>query len=292
MSETVHSVVNPEQRPVRAQIARILRAGVAWCYTFGCAFAAFLFVLIAQPVRGWLLLLHPWAWGTLRIVGINVDLKGREHLQGPAVFACNHQSLLDVILIPGLAPPKVRFVAKKELVKIPFWGWMLATAGGVLVDRKNSRNAIEAVRKGVRSLPPGWSVAVFPEGTRSFSGELQPFKKGVVHIAKSAGLPVVPLGLDGAQEILPKGYRLPRPGTLYVTVGEPIDTTKWSAEAVEEPLQEVWEAVSECLQASRRRRRSAALSAGQARGDHGAQQASGAAEAAADSGHSVDAVAD
>jgi 1-acyl-sn-glycerol-3-phosphate acyltransferase len=231
----------------------LVRLAVGWFYTFLCSIFASVGIICGQSVLTWKLFLKPWASGCLAILGIKLEVVGREHIQGPAVFVSNHQSTIDVVFVPGLLPNNTAFVAKKELLRVPFWGWMLGKTG-ILVDRKNPAAAIASIKVGVKQLRPGWSILVFPEGTRSMDGELLPFKKGAFHIAIETRFPLVPIAMDGAQDVMKKHHFLPRPGTIHVTVGKPIDTRHWKLETIEAHMQEVWTAMNECLRESQRRR--------------------------------------
>src|SRR5690349_743155 len=122
-----------------------LRLLVGWIYTLGMSCLACLSLLVGRPVWGWLTLLKPWARGTLALLGVRVSVQGTENLRGPAIFVSNHQSIIDIIFMPAILPTKVRFVAKKELARVPFWGWIFAAAGGVMIDRKNPKAAIECI---------------------------------------------------------------------------------------------------------------------------------------------------
>jgi 1-acyl-sn-glycerol-3-phosphate acyltransferase len=231
----------------------IARMFIGWLFTLVMSALACVPLLIGKPVWGWLVMLKPWAQGALAIGNIRLAIEGGEHLAGPAVFVSNHQSLAEGVFMPAILPTRTRFVAKKELGRIPFFGWMLAFAGGVMVDRKKPRAAIEAIREAVRSLPKGWSVVVFPEGTRTVDGRLGPFKKGAFHIALETRLPMVPMAMEGAHALIPKGSYLARGGTVYVTVGKPIPTTDWRLETLDQHMDEVWNAVAQCLKRSRQR---------------------------------------
>ncbi len=230
-----------------------LRLVLGWVYTLSCSAVASLSLLLGKPVWGWKLCLKPWARGTLRLVGVRLDLEGAEHLQKPAIYICNHQSAIDVVFVPALLPTTTRFVAKKELLRIPFWGWMLGSAGGIMIDRKNARGAVAAIREGIKALPAGWSVVVFPEGTRSEDGRLKPFKKGAFHMAIESGLPIVPVAFEGAVDVMPKHTLLVRPGTVFVTAGAPLDTSQWKTETIDDHIREAFRAMAHALARSRQR---------------------------------------
>jgi 1-acyl-sn-glycerol-3-phosphate acyltransferase len=225
-----------------------------WAYTLIMSTLACVFMLLLGPSRGWLLICRPWACGSLWIVGVKLEIVGAEHLKGPAVFVSNHQSLIDVVFLPAILPRTVRWVAKRELQWVPLWGWAFARGGAVLIDRNNPRSAIFNIREGLKRLPKGWSVVVFPEGTRSYDGKLKRFKKGAFHIAVETGMPVVPIGMDGADDIIRVGDWLVRPGVVRVTLGKPISTVGWTNDDLDGHIAEVRGAVQECINASIARR--------------------------------------
>jgi 1-acyl-sn-glycerol-3-phosphate acyltransferase len=241
------------QRSMLFRLWLIVRLLVGWMYTMLFSIGASSFATFGQGVLGWLVFLKPWARGSLFIMGTKAQIVGAEHLRGPAVFVSNHQSLIDVVFVPALLPKTTSFVVKKELLRVPFWGWALSSTA-IMIDRNNPSQAIASIREGLRRLRKGWSVVVFPEGTRSTDGRLQRFKKGAFHIAIETRLPVVPIAMEGAYDIVPKHHTLPRPGTIHVTVGKPIDTSRWTNETIDVHMREVWLAMNECLRESQQRR--------------------------------------
>jgi 1-acyl-sn-glycerol-3-phosphate acyltransferase len=227
----------------------------AWIFTLFISVTACVLTVTIGPSRMWTTICKPWARGSLWLLGVKLNVEGLDNLKGPALFIANHQSLIDVVFMPALLPRTVRFVAKKELLLIPFWGWAFAAGGAVLVDRKNPRAAISNIRAGLKRLPKGWSLVVFPEGTRTKDGSIRPFKKGAFHMAVETGLPIVPVGMDGARDIVPPDGWLVRGGEVRVVVGKPIDTTGWSNGTLEQHMAEGREAVQACVDRAIARRR-------------------------------------
>ncbi|HEY8369503.1 MAG TPA: lysophospholipid acyltransferase family protein [Thermodesulfobacteriota bacterium] len=171
-----------------------------------------------------------WATLVLRIAGVRFTVtRAAELPDGPVVFAANHRSHFDIpILWLALGRP-VRFVAKRELARIPFFGWALRLLGHVIVDRGDSAAARATMARAVDRVRGGVSVLVFPEGTRSEPSRLAhepvaPFKKGGTILAIQAGVPIVPVAIAGTERILPKHAVTIRPGTVRVTIGRPIPT--------------------------------------------------------------------
>jgi 1-acyl-sn-glycerol-3-phosphate acyltransferase len=143
---------------------------------------------------------------------------------GPCVYAANHQSWFDIAALVEVLPGSLRFIAKKELGRVPLFGRALRTAGHIEIDRKNLSSAVAAYQNAAREVQRGLSAVVFAEGTRSRTGLLQPFKKGPFVLAIVAQVPLVPVYVEGGFQVLPKGSIRPRPGTITAHIGAPIPT--------------------------------------------------------------------
>jgi 1-acyl-sn-glycerol-3-phosphate acyltransferase len=166
-----------------------------------------------------------WAHLLLSSAGVTVTVEGTEHLSQTEaqVIVANHQSWFDILALFYVLPVELRFVAKKELFAIPFFGWALRALGHVRLDRGNLQAAIKAYEIASTYIrEQRLSVLVFPEGTRSRTGQLQPFKAGPFVLAIQSGAPVVPAYVAGTFGILPKGSIRVRPSAVHVSVGRPI----------------------------------------------------------------------
>jgi len=119
-------------------------------------------------------------------------------------------------------------MAKKELFYVPFMGWHLWTAGNFPIDRSDPRRTAKSLRRVIEGVRGGKSLAVFPEGTRTPNGRLQEFKQGAFKVALRAGVPIVPVSIRGTFKLLPKTTLAPRPGTVDVIIGKPIETREYS----------------------------------------------------------------
>jgi len=161
-----------------------------------------------------------WSAGVKVIVDMEAPLDPRR----PYVFAANHLSSVDIFALFVALPVNIRFIAKKQLGQIPLFGWAMAAGRFIFIDRKNPIAARRSIDQAAERIRGGSSVAIFPEGTRSRDGLLGPFKKGGFHLAQQAGVPVVPVAIKGAGEVMPPGSVLVRPGPVYITVGVPIET--------------------------------------------------------------------
>jgi len=162
----------------------------------------------------------------LRAAGVEVRIEGLEHVapKGPQIIACNHQSFFDMLAVMASLPVRARFVAKKELFLVPFFGWALHYLGHIRLDRQNRKQAFAAYEIAAETLVKRrMHVVVFPEGTRSRSGLLLPFKKGPAVLAIAAGVTVVPCYCAGTFDILPKGSIIVRPHPVQLFFGPPLD---------------------------------------------------------------------
>jgi 1-acyl-sn-glycerol-3-phosphate acyltransferase len=142
----------------------------------------------------------------------------------PYVFAANHASSVDIWALFVALPVNFRFIAKKQLGHIPLFGWAMAAGRFIFIDRQNPAAARRSIARAADRIRSGTSVAIFPEGTRTRDGTLGPFKKGGVHLAAEAGVPIVPIAIRGSRAIMPRGSFFLRRGTVHVDVGEPIAT--------------------------------------------------------------------
>lgn len=168
-----------------------------------------------------------WSAFMLRRSGVDVRVEGMEHVGGPAprILVSNHESWYDVWALAATIPGRVHFVAKKELEAIPIFGAAWTGCGHISIDRHDRSSAIRSLDEAgekIRGEPA--TVVIFPEGTRSRTGELQRFKKGAFVLALKAGVPVVPAGIAGSRKVLPKGGWRVRGGEIRIRVGEPLAT--------------------------------------------------------------------
>ena len=179
---------------------------------------------------------------SLGVAGIHLDVIGEEHVWShrPAVFLFNHQSSVDALLVMALLRRDITAVAKKELAANPLLRIVGMLADAVFIDRTSSEDAVAAMRPLVeRALARGKSLAVAPEGTRSGTGRLGPFKKGAFRLAMAGGVPVVPIVFRNAADVWPLGTQVMRPGTVDVVVHPPIPTDGWTDANLELRIAEV-----------------------------------------------------
>jgi 1-acyl-sn-glycerol-3-phosphate acyltransferase len=166
----------------------------------------------------------------LFLAGTRIVVEGRERLadHGNTVIVANHVSHLDAPVLLLAFGIDFKAVAKKEVFYVPFFSSVLRFAGFIEVDRSNRAQATRAIARAVSALKAGACFLIFPEGTRSRTGELGPFKKGGFVVAMDAGSRIVPVALTGTRELMPRGGFRIRPGTVRVRVLDAVGTDGYS----------------------------------------------------------------
>lgn len=165
-----------------------------------------------------------FAPGILWGCGVKLEVKGGEDLSKSEsyVFVCNHLSYLDIPALFRAIPHNLHFVAKKEIKWVPFIGWYMFATGMIFVDRSNRKKAIASLDRAGKLIKKGKDVLMFPEGTRSKTGEMVDFKKGPFMLATKADIAVVPVLIEGTEEVLPAGRFTLTSGKVKVTIGTPV----------------------------------------------------------------------
>jgi len=166
-----------------------------------------------------------WTWAILRAGGVKLKVTGLEKLDASRqyIFMVNHQSNVDIpILVQSLPQFQLRWIAKRELLWVPFFGWAMWATKHIFVDRANALNAVKSLRRAKRRIAAGISVVVFPEGTRSRDGQVQRFKKGGFLLAVESKTEIVPIAIKGSRDLLPSGAWRLRSGTVEVVVDQPV----------------------------------------------------------------------
>ena len=210
---------------------------IAAVRSFLAYIAVALFVLVTGPVGmllamtfGWIDLLyvfgHAGAGMGMALAGIRFKVSGREHvpIERGVVFCANHQSNVDPPVLFRAVHPRLRVLYKQEIDRIPVLARAFRMAGFIPIDRHNKEAAMRSIDQGAASLRAGHSFLIFPEGTRSKTDELLPFKKGGFRMAIKAGAPIVPVAISGGRAAMVKGSAIIRPVTLTVRIGNPVET--------------------------------------------------------------------
>lgn len=188
-----------------------------------CASLAMIFALLFGQRAGsfWG---RVWAMGTCMITFVRVKVTGKEHLAKSQsyVFVANHSSSFDIYSMYGFLGRDIRWMMKKELMRIPFLGWACKLVGHISVDRSNALKAAETIKIAARTLQNGTSVVFFPEGSRTRTGKMGSFKRGAFITAQEIGLPVVPVAIVGSFNIMKPGTKVIRPGAITLNIQPPV----------------------------------------------------------------------
>jgi 1-acyl-sn-glycerol-3-phosphate acyltransferase len=187
-------------------------------------------------------------WGKIALLAnrVKVKIEGMEHLneKGPYIFMSNHQGYYDVFTLLGHLPYQFKWLVKKELFSIPFFGWTMAAVGYISVDRGGTRDTVEAMNEAAQKIRDGMSVVIFPEGSRSPDGSIQPFKKGGFTLAIKSKVPIVPIAISGSRDIMPKDKFTATSGEIRMLMGHPIETESYSLKDRESLMKKVRETIS------------------------------------------------
>jgi len=165
-----------------------------------------------------------WARAVLFVCRVRVQVVGLELLDWSRnyVYVSNHASMFDIPAIIAAIPDQIRIIYKKELEVIPVFGWGLKWGSYIGIDRGRGTKAMKSLEEAVQKIRNGASVLLYAEGTRTMDGRLQPFKRGAFNLAVRAGVPVVPLTVNGSYRLLPKHSMHIRAGTIELVLGRPV----------------------------------------------------------------------
>lgn len=232
-------------------------------FVVGFVFIAFCSMLVIAVT----LLLLPWRIGRIYVcnfygkvvgrsitwlAGVTPRVSNRERLDGsmPAIYVSNHTSTLDAFVGIWLCPYGGCGVMKKEVARVPFFGWLALLSGHLLIDRFNKDRAVELLKDTATFVKKNrLGIWILPEGTRSQDGRLLPFKKGFVHLAVATGFPVVPVLVHGAHHNWEKGTFRFVPIDLDIEVLPAIDTSSWKEESAAEHAQQLHDLFARSLRA-------------------------------------------
>lgn len=192
-----------------------------------------------------------WGWFTIRFLFLPVKVEGREHLQpGQSyIFAANHQGAFDIFLLSGFLGREFKWMMKASLRKVPFVGMACEKAGYIFVD-KSSRKAVAKTMDDARQrLVGGTSLAVFPEGARTFSGHMGIFRRGAFQLSDELQLPVVPITIDGCFDVMPrtKDFHFAQWHPLRLVIHPPIIPTSQGADNIKRTLEESYRIIMDAL---------------------------------------------
>lgn len=196
------------------------------CWVTAIVFASLELIVIALRLgdRVFHAFARGWAHTTLSLSGVKVRARGLENVDFTRnyVYVSNHASMFDIPAIVSAVPDQIRIIYKKELHWIPIFGWGLKFGSYIAIDRSSGTDAMKSLEEAVEKIRSGASVLLYAEGTRTQDGKLQPFKRGAFNLAVKAGVPVVPLTVNGSFGILRKSSFVIRSGTVELVLGSPI----------------------------------------------------------------------
>lgn len=197
-------------------------------FFLGSALALVLVLFGMQRRKAFVLISKPWAKAVLKVAGVRITVTGSENLQfhGPKVIVSNHQGNFDIPILMASLPVDFRFLVKKELFNVPFFGWYIKNRGDISIDREKGQRAHQTLKITAELVKKGSPVLIFPEGTRSRDGKLGVFKRGGLVLAYDAEARLVPVGINGSYNIQKKGGLLIGPARVTVNIGRPIDVIR------------------------------------------------------------------
>ncbi|MBE3086136.1 MAG: 1-acyl-sn-glycerol-3-phosphate acyltransferase, partial [Bacteroidetes bacterium] len=173
-------------------------------------------------------------WGKILLLICNtkVEVIGKENIlhSKPQIFMANHQSDFDILIALAYIPGQFRWLVKKELFNIPIFGAAMRSAGYIEIDRQNREKALQSLDEAALRIREGKSIMTFPEGTRSRSGEIKPFKQGTFHLAIKSGVSIVPVSIIGSGQIMPKRSLKISSGKVKLVIGKPINVKNYTLE--------------------------------------------------------------
>ena len=166
-----------------------------------------------------------WSRALNKIIGIDIEIEGMGNIKANQnyIFVCNHSSLLDIPVLLGTLPGDVRIIYKRELEKIPIFGYGLKRSNLISIDRSDPRKAMKSLDEAIEKIQAGASVIIFPEGTRDSGSEVGEFKRGGFLIAEKALTPIIPIAVSGTYDLLPAGKLMLKPGKVKISIMPEID---------------------------------------------------------------------
>lgn len=201
--------------------------------------------LLSRTGRFTLKISNIWAWVLLKVSFVKVRVVGKEKINPDEsyVIISNHQSFYDIlVLVIHLGIP-FRWIIKKELRKVPLFGYALYASKNVFVDRTDRESSVRSIKEGMKALPKGVGIIFFAEGTRTEDGSIGSFKKGGFITAIASQRKILPVTVIGSRDILPKGKWAFTPGRVTIAISEPIETDGYSEDNVDDLMKKTRTAI-------------------------------------------------
>jgi 1-acyl-sn-glycerol-3-phosphate acyltransferase len=221
-------------------LSTVLRLIAICLVTVVWAIAAILLVPFNRKGRVFHWCASAWGRALLRVASVRLRTRGSEHLRAKShyIYVANHASYFDIPAMLAGVPHATRIVFKKELTKVPFLGWAIKLGNYIEIDRGDSREALESLEEAARKIREGTSVLLFPEGTRTANGKMQPFKRGAFALAARSRVPIVPVTINGSYAVLPRNSARVTPGDIEIIFHPPLVTNRKSGKEGERELME------------------------------------------------------
>ena len=219
----------------------------------------FILIIIMTPIAGE----GKWGYYPGRVLGrimctlalSRVKIIGNENIDPNKsyIFVANHQSMFDIFLVYGYLNAKFKWIMKQEIRSTPLLGKACESMGHIFVDRSNPMRAQKSLKEAEQRLLQGHnSIFLFPEGTRSANGKVGRFKRGAFTIARDLHFPIIPVSISGANNVLPKGGWHITPGTITMTIHQPIDTSNLTDDNLGEMVDNVRDIVAQGIKTKRK----------------------------------------
>ncbi len=192
----------------------------------------------------------PWSRIILWFSNVRVKIRNLDRIDKnqSCIYIPNHLSFFDIFSLLAYLPVNFKFILKKELMRLPVFGWAVKRAGYISIDRSSPSKARYTFKQAVKMIQSGNSIVIFAEGTRSKDGTLQPLKKGAFQLAIASGSPIVPIAIKGSNTILKKGDFKIKSGVINMQVGQPILTTGYTAKSISGLIEKVTVSLREMLE--------------------------------------------
>jgi 1-acyl-sn-glycerol-3-phosphate acyltransferase len=223
----------------------LVQAPVTLLLTVGYAGAACVAAVLDRSGRATRRIGGAWSRALLRALRVEVRVFGLSNLpEGPAIYAANHGSALDILVVFGYLPVDFRIIYKRSLSLLPLVGWSIWLGGHIPIDRRNAFHARRSLQAAARRIHAGTSVVTFPEGTRSPDATVRLFRRGSFKLALEAGVPIVPVSLAGVKAVVPHGLPSLRPGRVRVGIAPAVPVAGRAPEEVDSLAEEVRQIVA------------------------------------------------
>lgn len=199
-----------------------------WIWTIISASFGFIVLLFLGQKKAILFGSKLWSNPIVWLSRVHVEVEGLGNVSKTqsVIYASNHESSFDILIMFKIMPVPLFFLAKSELKKIPLFGWFIHAVGMVFIDRRNHESAMESLIKAGKEIRKGKNIISFPEGTRPRDGKMTFFKRGTFVLALENNISVVPVAIIGSREVNPPGYKI-TPGVITVRIGEPIESARF-----------------------------------------------------------------